>query len=52
MAAARQWKDRLDWRALLHMLLNEFHAAIFAWPVFFQTVLWWLSPGEGLDAVK
>ena len=31
--AARQCtKDRKEWRALAHMQLNEFHAAIFAWP--------------------
>ena len=38
--AARQWaKYRKDWRALVHMKLNEFHAAIFLRPVFFQTAL-------------
>ena len=25
-------KDRKQWKALVHMKLNEFHAAIFAWP--------------------
>ena len=31
--AARQCaKDQKEWRALAHMYLNEFHAAIFAWP--------------------
>ena len=25
-------KDRKEWRAVVHMSLNEFHAAIFAWP--------------------
>ena len=36
--AARQFaKDRKEWRALVHMFLNEFHAAIFAWP--FRTTL-------------
>ena len=25
-------KDRKEWRALVHMKLNEFHAAIFARP--------------------
>ena len=53
--AARQCaKDREEWGALVHMELNEFHAAIFAWPRVFPDrppVLWWLSPGEGLDAV-
>ena len=32
----------------------EFHAAIFAWPCALSDrppVLWWLSPGEGSDAV-
>ena len=30
--AARQCsKDQKGWRALVHMYLNEFHAAIFAW---------------------
>ena len=53
--AARQCaKDRKDWRALVHMSLNEFHATIFAWPSVLSgrpPVLWWLSPGEGWDAV-
>ena len=31
--AARQCaKDRKEWRALVHMKLNEFHAAMFTWP--------------------
>ena len=33
---------------------NEFHSAIFAWPCVLSVrrpVLWWLSPGEGWDAV-
>ena len=31
--AALQWaKDRKEWRALVHMKLNEFNAAIFDWP--------------------
>ena len=36
------------------MQLNEFHAAIFACPCVFSDLpleLWWLSPGEGWDAV-
>ena len=53
--AARQCaKYRKEWRALVHMELNEFHAAIFAWPCVLldrPPVLWWLSPGEGWDAV-
>ena len=33
VGAARQCgKDRKEWGALVHMQLNEFHAAIFAWP--------------------
>ena len=37
------------------MYLNEFHAAIFAWPYVlsdFLPVLWLLSPGEGWDAFQ
>ena len=37
-----------------HVQLNEFHAAIFAWPCVLSDsppVIWWLSPGEGWDAV-
>ena len=53
--AARQCaKDRKEWRALVYMQLNEFHAAIFAWPCVLSDgppVLWWLSPGEEWDAV-
>ena len=53
--AARQCaKDRQEWKALAHMQLNEFHAAIFAWPCVLSDrppVLWWLSPGEGWDGV-
>ena len=30
-AAQQCAKDRKEWRALVHMYLNEFHAAIFAW---------------------
>ena len=47
-------KDRKEWRALVHMLLNEFHAAIFAWPCVLSDhppMLWLLSHGEGRDAV-
>ena len=47
-------KDRKEWRALVHMKLVEFQAAIFAWPRVLPDrppVLWWLSPGEGRDAV-
>ena len=41
-------KDRKEWEALVHMQLNEFHAAIFAWPCVLSElppVLWWLSRG-------
>ena len=55
MEAARQCpKDRKECRALVHMQLNEFHAAIFAWPGVLSDrppVLWWLSHGEGMDDV-
>ena len=47
-------KDRKEYRALVHMILNEFHAAIFASTCVLSDrppVLWWLSPGEGWDAV-
>ena len=40
-----------EYRALV---LNEFHAAIFAWHCILSDrlpVLWWLSHGEGRDAV-
>ena len=43
-------KDRIEWRALVHMKLNEFHAAIFARPSVHSDrppVLWWLSPERG-----
>ena len=40
MEAARQCeKDWKAWRATVHMSLNDFHADIFAWPVFFRTAL-------------
>ena len=55
MEAERQCsKDRKEWRALVQVKLNEFHAAIFAWPCVLSDsppVLWWLSPGEWRDAV-
>ena len=54
--AARQCsKNRKEWRALVHISLNDFQAAIFAWPCVLSDLpqeLWWLSPGEGWDAVK
>ena len=34
-------KDQNGWRALVHMLLNEFHSTILLGP----PVLWWLSLG-------
>ena len=53
--AARQCaKDRKEWRALVHIKLNEFHAAIFTWHCVLSDrppMLWWLSHGEGRDAV-
>ena len=53
--AARQcMKDRKVWRALVHMYLNEFNAAIFAGHCVLSDhppMLWWLSHGEGRDAV-
>ena len=53
--AARQCaKDRKEWRALVHMYLNEFHAANFAWHCVLSDrppVIWWLSHGEGRGTV-
>ena len=49
-AARRCAKDRKEWRAMVHMLLNEFHEVIFAFPCVLSDrppVLWWLSAGEG-----
>ena len=46
-------EDRKEWRALVNSL-NEFHAAIFAWHCVLSDRppgLWWLSHGEGRDAV-
>ena len=46
-------KDRKEWRAIDNQL-NEFHVAVFAWPCVLSDrplVLWWLSSGEGWDAV-
>ena len=39
-------KDQKAWRALVHMKLNEFQAAIFAWPCVLldhPPVIWWLT---------
>ena len=53
--AARQCtEDRKEWRIVVHVYLNEFHEAIFAWHCVLSDrppVLWWLSPGEERDAV-
>ena len=55
MEAARQCpKDLREFRALVHMKLNEFDAVIFAWPCVLSDrplVLWWLLSGEGWDAI-
>ena len=44
-----------EWRALVHMLLNEFSRGHFCLaPCVLSNrppVIWWLSPGEGWDAV-
>ena len=32
-AARNCANDRKEWKSLVHMHLNEFHAAIFAWPI-------------------
>ena len=47
-------KDRKEWRALVHIKMDEFLAAIFAWHCVLSDLppaLWWLSPGEGRDVV-
>ena len=47
-------KDSIERRATVHMKLNEFHTAIFAWPCVLSDrppKLWWLSPGEGWNAI-
>ena len=53
--AARQCtKEWKEWKALVHMYLNEFHMAIFAWPCVLSDrppMLWWLSHGDGRDAI-
>ena len=53
-AGRQRGKDRKEWRALVHMQLNEFHSATFAWRCVLSDrppVLWGLPPGEGCDAV-
>ena len=50
-AAHRCTKDREEWRALVHMKLNEFNEGIFASPAVFRTALscsGGVSPGEEL----
>ena len=53
--AARQCaKYRKEWRALVHMKQDEFHATIFAWHCVLSdrpSVLWRLTHAEGMDAV-
>ena len=47
-------KDRKECRAMVHMELNNFHTASFPYPCVLSNrppILWWLSPGEGWDAV-
>ena len=49
----RERSERVE-SQLIHMQLNEFNAAIFAWPCVLSDcppVHWWLSPEEGRDAV-
>ena len=53
-AAQQCAKDRKAWRALVHVKLNEFNAAIFAWHCVLSDrppILWRLSHGEGRDAI-
>ena len=53
-AAGQCAKDMKKWRALVHMSLNKFRAAIFAWSCVLSDrppMRWWLSHGEGRDAV-
>ena len=53
-AALQCAKDRKAWRALVRMQLNEFNTAVFAWSRVLSDrppMLWWLSHGEGRDAV-
>ena len=53
-AAPQCAKDQKEWRALVHIELNEFLTAIFAWPYVLSDRpprLWFLSHGEGRDAI-
>ena len=54
-AARRCAKDWKELRALAGTyVIDEFHDAIFAWPCVLSDrppMLWWLSHGEGRDAV-
>ena len=58
----RRWKLCINARKIgksvdpwcISKQLNGFHGVIFAWPCVLSDrppVLWWLSPGEGWDAV-
>ena len=51
-AARKSGKSGEPW--YVHMLLNEFHAIIFAWLCVLSDhppVLWWLSAGQEKDVV-
>ena len=42
---------RKEWRALVHMLVIEFHTAIFAWPCVLldcPPTLWWIITWRGV----
>ena len=44
-AAQQSTKDRKEWIALVHKLMIEFHAAIFAWPCVLWDrlpTIWWI----------
>ena len=52
MVEAAQQRTK-EWRALAPVT-DKFHTAIVAWPsvtLDCPSMLWWLSPGEGWDAV-
>ena len=48
-AARQNVKDRNEWKALMHMFMIQFNAAIFAWTSLPRSC--GLSSGEGWDAV-
>ena len=53
-SASMRERSTKEYRSLVHMQLNEFHSARFAWHCVLSDrppVLWWLSNGEGRDAV-